>query len=613
MHLPWNQASLYVLSFSSLAGRRALAKTETPLNCKCSPTDSCWPSDLAFDTLNNTVSGQLIRAVPPAAVCYPDQPNYNLSACQAVWSSWNSSAWHAADPVSIDWPWFANNSCPPINSDGISITGDPDAGQNGCTIGGYPVYVLNATEPTQIQTVVKFANRHNLRLNIKATGHSFQGRSTAYGSISIWTHNYRGAEWHDNFQADGCRATHTTQMAVTLAAGEHVKDAYQFTSQYNAIVVAGSDENVGIMGWFQGGGHGWLSSSYGMGVDNVLQVKMVTPTGEYLTANACQNRDLFWAVRGGGGGTWGVVTEVTMKAYPSPRTTTHSFTLVASSNSSASTFFDIAAGIFSEFPRLKDGGFQGFMYIYPPGYAAAGWVFTWTLNLYNKPNGTAQKLFTPIAKLLDPLNGTVLSYKTSTKHASSFWGMWGAAEDTQPVAWISPAMGSRLLPGSAVTDQKRLSSVLTNMSMPALGGSVVLIQSLFIANSDRRNESASVSMNEAWRDAVTHMIVLEGFPDWEDYIQAQPTLNRITYDRVGLLRELAPNSGAYVNEADAFDPNWQYDFWRDNYPRLRAIKQKYDPNSVLWCKSCVGSEEWMELDPRSGKLCKAEWAKKSKF
>jgi FAD/FMN-containing dehydrogenase len=66
-------------------------------------------------------------------------------------------------------------------------------------------------------------------------------------------------------------------------------------------------------GWAQAGGHAWMSKDYGLGVDNVQEYKIVTADGELRIANEKSNPDLFWALRGGGGGTWGVVVEATFK------------------------------------------------------------------------------------------------------------------------------------------------------------------------------------------------------------------------------------------------------------------------------------------------------------
>jgi hypothetical protein len=99
-------------------------------------------------------------------------------------TQWTKAPFHAADPISIDYPLWSNDSCIPIYPNGTSITGDPSAGSRGCTIGDYPVYVVNATEAKHVQAAFAFAKKWNIRLNVKNTGHSFSGRSIGYGSLS---------------------------------------------------------------------------------------------------------------------------------------------------------------------------------------------------------------------------------------------------------------------------------------------------------------------------------------------------------------------------------------------------------------------------------------------
>jgi len=72
---------------------------------------------------------------------------------------------------------------------------------------------------------------------------------------------------------------------------------------------------VGVVGWSIGGGHGPMVPSKGLGVDNILEVELVNANGNITVANALQNSDLYWALRGGGGSTWGVITSITIKAY----------------------------------------------------------------------------------------------------------------------------------------------------------------------------------------------------------------------------------------------------------------------------------------------------------
>lgn len=139
------------------------------------PSNLCWPTTVEWDALNNTVSGRLIRSIAPGSVCYPSEPNYDETSCNATIANWANSAFHSADPISVTSPW-ANNSCYPIYPNGTSIAGDPDAGERGCSIGSLPPYVINATDVGHVQAGLKFARKWNLRLTVKNTGHNGAGR-----------------------------------------------------------------------------------------------------------------------------------------------------------------------------------------------------------------------------------------------------------------------------------------------------------------------------------------------------------------------------------------------------------------------------------------------------
>ena len=86
--------------------------------------------------------------------------------------------------------------------------------------------------------------------------------------------------------------------AVTVGAGEQWRDVYDAIAPIDRFIVGGGDPDVGMGGWTTGGGHSPLSAVYGLGADNVLEIDMVTPMGEIVTANFYQHSDLFWAMRG---------------------------------------------------------------------------------------------------------------------------------------------------------------------------------------------------------------------------------------------------------------------------------------------------------------------------
>ncbi|KAJ4986558.1 FAD-linked oxidoreductase-like protein 18, partial [Stagonosporopsis vannaccii] len=570
--------------------------------------DPCWPLEAEFAALNETLAGRLIAAVPPASVCYPRREDFDEQKCNVILASWFSSSFHAADPISIDWPWWANNSCPPIFPNGTSVTGDASAGSKGCSIGGYPEYSVNATSYTHVVAAVNFAREYRIRLNVKSTGHSFQGRSTAYGSLSVWTHHMRGIEYYEDFKPTSS-PLNITQAAFKIAAGEQGKDVYETANKHKALVVAGNARDVGIVGHFSSGGHGPSSSTYGLSVDNILEIQVVTPDGEHRTANPCLNPDLFWAIRGGGGGTFGIVTSVTIKAYPSPQCTRHNFSLSLVDAKNATLFWDLVAYIMSKFPALKAGGMQGYSSILPPGVIPGStfWTWTWGFDLHDKPNGTAEALFAPIAAKLNPLNGTSIVYTSSVQWYPDFYSLWNSTTGEEAVAVGGAVLGSRLLPAEALLDQTRLSSVLQQLASPPNGQNLAgqVLQPYMIAN-NRTGRDGSVSVTPAWADTVLHFVVSEGYRDNNTFVQAQPVFQRLQKQRVKQLKSLAPDSGAYQNEGDPFDSNWQFDFFGPNYARLKKIKVSVDPDALLWCISCVGSEEW--VPDASGRLCKASWA-----
>ena len=132
--------------------------------CKATPGSPTWPSVIEWDALNRSVNGRLLRPPPPAAVCHANQPTYNPAMCTVT--DWTNATTYANDPVGIINPNWSNDSCLP----------QP---KYPCTGQGFPIYVINATYPKYAAAGVSFARSHNIRLNVKGSGHDYLGR---YGS-----------------------------------------------------------------------------------------------------------------------------------------------------------------------------------------------------------------------------------------------------------------------------------------------------------------------------------------------------------------------------------------------------------------------------------------------
>ena len=109
-------------------------------------------------------------------------------------------------------------------------------------------------------------------------------------------------------------------------------------------------------------------------------------------------------------------------------------------------------------------------------------------------------------------------------------------------------------------------------------------------------------VNPAWRTSYLHNIVARGWTPEADAAEIQAVHDDITNTKVGAMRELAPDTGCYMNEADRLDPLYLEDFYGGSLEKLQAVKRKYDSGSLFYCPTCVGSDEWHE--DNTGTLCR---------
>ncbi|KAK4148374.1 hypothetical protein C8A00DRAFT_39073, partial [Chaetomidium leptoderma] len=290
--------------------------------CKAFPGDSSWPTAIEWTRLNKTLGGALLNPPPPASVCYATSPNFNAEACSFLINNASRTTFYLDDPVTILSLWPQGNTC--------LLSQNPTGN---CTQGGYPVYVVNATSVKHIQAAVNFARNRNVRLVVKNTGHDAVGRNTGAGSLSIWTHYLKGFEFlHDYKQPGG----NYRGAAARVGAGLQVWEAFAHAEKHNVTLPAASCLTVGSYGgWITGGGHSPLSSKFGMGVDQVLSLQVVTADGRYMTADPQENQDLFFAMRGGGGSTYGIITSAIVKAHPQINLTIASFGFTTGNTTSA--------------------------------------------------------------------------------------------------------------------------------------------------------------------------------------------------------------------------------------------------------------------------------------
>ncbi|KAK4449569.1 FAD-binding domain-protein [Podospora aff. communis PSN243] len=560
-----------------------LAQTPNPPNCKSHPYLPTWPSPSLWSTLNTTLSGRLLSPSPPGAPCHPSHPTlYSPTLCPALQTAWFTEAFHTSDPVSSYWNNFNNDSCLP----------DPRAP---CTGAGYPVYVINATSAADVKAGVDFAREHGVRLIVKNSGHDFVGRSSAPGGLSIWVHYLKGVEeFKEGFTLAGC-GRRVEGHVVRLGAGEQMVDVYRETGRMGRTVVGGNGRTVAMGGFITGGGHSILAPRWGMAADRVVEMEVVGADGVVRVVNECESPDLFWALRGGGGSTFGVITSVTLLTIPSPAVTTLTFQF-ATTASNPSAFLAIAHFV-SSFPALADAGVTGYPIIFNsvpstanPARLVSG-IIGKLIMLDAPSKDTILQQLQPLFTHINTTYPDQFEFYTDVTSHNNFAAWYLDNFDPSPVGYSS-VMSSRLLDKEALTSN--VTALKTALERFSAGGqaTVYIVSGKGVFEAQPRGGATAV--HPAWRRTYVHATASVSFPALD--AKARDAAIKASNLYADGLRELAPDTGAYVNEASKYEPgNWQKTFWGDNYERLLKLKRELDPNDVFWCQPCVGNERWQEV------------------
>lgn len=211
-------------------------------------------------------------------------------------------------------------------------------------------------------------------------------------------------------------------------------------------------KDVGVVGWATGGGHGFATGKYGQGADSILEAEIVTPAGNFLIANQCQNQDLYWAIRGGGGGTFGVITKLTVKAYRAPTVVIGGFDIRAKNQTSEEEFYKVIADAHTLFPAIQDAGIHGYYTVNGPPEAEA-LTFSGSFMGFDISNKTYEHALEPFRKMLAASNSTI--NWSLTKIPVSTWQ--GLLEVLPDIGTVSPGYGisaSRLISRLTVTEKR---------------------------------------------------------------------------------------------------------------------------------------------------------------
>ncbi|KAK4442198.1 putative FAD-linked oxidoreductase-like protein 12 [Podospora aff. communis PSN243] len=549
--------------------------------CKCFPGDACWPSIAEWQSFNHSLGGKLVATVPIGSVCHDSTFGaYDAAKCEALRAAWLIPLTHDSTSSSMMSSFFVNRSC-----DAFGERSDP------CVVGAHVAYAVNATTAEDYRQTLRCARERNIRLVIRNTGHDYFGRSTGPGALALWTHHNKEIKVID-YDSHWYRG-----KALRVGAGVQGFEAHAVANAAGLVVVTGTCPSVGIAGGFtQGAGLSPLSALHGMSADNVLEWEVVTASGKHLTATPDKHSDLYWALSGGGGGTYAAVLSMTVRAHPdSPVTATNmtfSYAIDGEDeevSKSKRKFYEAITVFLSSLPDLVDTG--------------ASVVFlvmgnTFTMTPVVAPNQSVEQVNALLKPTTDKLRALGIPFAS---HSETFPSFLDAANAMIPDPGVSDSnLGGRIIPRSAVTSSTSVVQLAEAIEYIVDCGNLLFGVTLEVARF--ANTAPPNAVLPAWRDAIFDAVF--GSPTNMTSIEANlPAQERIVNDFESKLEALTPGGGAYLNEAPLRLPHWKEAFFGRNYDRLAAIKQRYDPAGVFYGTATVGSEKWTEQD--DGRLCQA--------
>lgn len=302
----------------------------------------------------------------------------------------------------------------------------------------------------------------------------------------------------------------------------------------------------------QGGGHGPAVHDYGLGADQVLEATVALACGEIVTANPCENPDLFYAIRGGGGGTYGVVLSTVIKAYPTVKVAAIHYAFAPRSDSNMAQFMDALADVYTAYPELTDTGFNGY-----GSWAIASPAPIWgnhtvgfqqVFAIFGKTEAEASALFAPFTHKMEKYK-TSLNFNSTSYAFAKYFDYYNTLSGIIGPVGYSGAVGSRLLDRKALTSSRAALSTMLNITagtpdqfastnIALVGGGQVF----------RDASDPHSGVNPAWRDTYLENICARGWPPGSPASVTQPIQQDVTNVKLQALKDLAPDSGTYMNE-----------------------------------------------------------------
>lgn len=398
-----------------------------------------------------------------------------------------------------------------------------------------PLVIAVCMNATGVQEAIKLARENELMVSIKSGGHCFEDFSVNEGGFVINLSQLKTFELNK-------------EGLLTIGAGYKLGEVYDKLLEHNRIIPAGSCSGVGISGLTLGGGYGLFSRELGLTCDSLIEAEIITADGKLITAKP--NSDLLWALKGGGNGNFGVVTQFKFQTHPAPtflqstRFKSSDLTL-EKTKQLLQTWFEVAA-------QLPSDCFSAFV--------LNGQKLTILVTNTKSQESRLTELFQKLSAISDstktgnetPLKAAIDVFKGQQKpiyFKNASVGLYRSYDD---IAEVADAVIEKILNGKGLIYQ-----------INTLGGNIT-------------NDAFEKNSSYPYR-SFPFLSELQSYWNQEkktkEYMEKFQEIQQLFFD-AGIHQQ-------YVNYPAIENPDYEKAYYGDNLEKLKRIKKEFDPNNFF--------------------------------
>ncbi|KAJ8112703.1 hypothetical protein OPT61_g4986 [Boeremia exigua] len=478
-----------------------------------------------------------------------------------------------------------------------------------------PFIVVFPLNERHVAAALTFAANHRLCIATAGTGHEYLSRNSCpTGGILIRTILLKDKAFTPTWDEDSVIAP---AGAFRFGAGSIFAEMHAFSAEHARVIASGWCSTVGMVGFHLGGGHGPFAPSMGLGVDNLLEIEVLQvgrdaygqPVVHKKVASRRQNPQLFWAMRGGGGGVWGVILSMTIRAHTVPEGGLSRVFMSQSGTfcpGSQKLGYEWLRGMWTRFSawQLKlnqkvstQPGFFINTTQYKPGDLC---TVTWTFKFeYFYAGGQGEQDYTVFRDGLKDVLQVDAEAVQETNFQSAYEYLLSMPANKFSLTAANP-LPEPHPPSDAATGSQNSVFVSREAMQTSFASTMMDVLDICVAS---LKSPDSTSPDSAGRRCGFHYLYtsLTGnlgstqpsdtaiAPGFRSGLMLWNARTLTTQQSDDTLYRLGPNS--YFSESSYVMHNWTARYWgQKGYQQLLAVKKAHDPGDHFWCHHCVGDD-----------------------